>query len=133
MAENDSERMKPRWEAAALLLAGGDSVRDVALKTGFSERTISRWRRVPLFQRRVMAIRNELFGVGLGRLAKLTEDAVAVMGSLLNSGSERNQLAAAKAIVALGADMRKNFELEAMLNEMQERIEAIEKQRAKAR
>jgi hypothetical protein len=106
-------------EPAALLLAGGATVKDAAAGAGVSERAVRNWKRDPPFQARVEELRSELFGHAVGRLAGHHGKAADVLGALLDSDSEGVRLKAARAILELGPRLREQTDTAERLAELE--------------
>jgi HEAT repeat protein len=117
-----------RQEGVLLLLAGGRTVRDAAAESGVSERTIHRWRREAAFRERERQLRGEMLAQGLGRLVEGMTEAARVLRALLASQNEQVRLAAARSVIQLGNDLRKTVETDEAVEELGERLEAIEEQ-----
>jgi transposase-like protein len=130
-------RLEQRWqrmahngrqEAVLLLLAGGRTVRDAAVESGVSERTIHRWRNETAFRERERQLRGEMLAQGLGRLVEAMTEAAGVLRALLASENEQVRLAAARSVIQLGNDLRKTVETEDAIEKISDRLEVIEEQ-----
>ncbi len=97
-----------RKEAAALALAAGNSVREAAEKVAVGERTIFRWLEKPSFQQRIVEIRSGLFTAAVEKLTSLAGQAVNVLGDLLDCGSPKIRMDAAKFILGVIGELREN-------------------------
>jgi len=117
-----------RQEAVLLLLAGGRTVRDAAVKSGVGERTIHRWRQEPAFRERERQLRAEMLAQGLGRLVEGMTEAAGVLRALLTSKNEQVRLAAARSVIQLGNDLRRSVETEHAIEELGQRIQVTEDQ-----
>jgi hypothetical protein len=86
-------------EVAALLLAGGRTLKEAAAECGVAERTLRRWLAEDAdFASKLTACRTAIFAEAVGRLTTLSGQAAAVLGALLYSESEGIRLRAAAAI-----------------------------------
>jgi hypothetical protein len=109
-----------RFEALAVLLAGGEDVKAAAPKVGLSERQAHRYTRRPDFRARVDAIRGELVERAMGELVASLTAATATLKKLAESAeSEQVRLAASKSIIEGAARMRESVELERRVRELE--------------
>jgi hypothetical protein len=115
-------------EAAALALAGGLSLRQAARQCGVGQRTVFRWHTDPAFRQRFAQLRTQLFDRAVGRLSRLGGKAARELGNLLASADERTRLGAAKAILALGCQVRDAEEITQRLEELERRLAALDRQ-----
>jgi transposase-like protein len=113
-------------DAAALLLASGNTVRSTAAEVGVGERTLHRWRADPAFRRREVELRGELLASGFGRLCATAAEAADVLKGLLASEAEGIRLAAARSVLTVASELRKTVELQATVDELNTRLKAIE-------
>jgi molybdenum-dependent DNA-binding transcriptional regulator ModE len=100
-------------------LASGATVEAAARQSGVSERTVYRRLADPAFRRRLQDLRAEMTRRTASSLTAAGTEAVETLRRLLNSSSEPIRVAAARAILQLGAKLREATELE-------ERMAAIE-------
>lgn len=113
-----------RQEAAAVLLAAGTTLAEAARRGKVGTTTLKRWNRDPAFTRRVAELRGEMTSRALGRLADGMASAADTLGFLARKAKqEAVRLAAARAVLELGAKLREVVEFE-------ERITALEAGRA---
>jgi HEAT repeat protein len=108
-------------DTLALALAAGDTAVEAATKVGMSERTVYRRLADPAFRRNVQALRGEMLGRALGRMANGMSEAADVLRSLLAAKSETVRLGAARSLMEIGAKLRESVELEARLQALEER------------
>jgi hypothetical protein len=107
-------------EALATALASGQTLRAAATAVGVSERTATRRWADPDFRSRVSALRGELVGQALGKLADGMSDAAAKLRELLAAQSEAVRLGACRALLELGVKLRESVELETRLAALEE-------------
>src|SRR6516165_9594194 len=75
-----------RMEVAALLVAGGRTLKETAAESGVGERTLRRWLAGDAaFLLKLKECRTAIFGEAVGRLTTLGGQAAAVLGALLAS------------------------------------------------
>jgi hypothetical protein len=102
-------------------LASGATLQQAAEAAGVHRRTVSRRNVDPAFRQRVQAMRAEMIGQALGRMADGMTEAADTLRSLLQAEGESVRLGAARAMLELGVKLRDAVELEA-------RIAALEQQ-----
>jgi len=112
-------------ELLALALATGQTVRGAAEVAGIGERTATRRWADPGFRTRVSALRGELLGTAVGKLADAAAQAADTLTALLGAESEAVRLAAARTILETGHRLREGAELEERLSVLERRAEAI--------
>ena len=108
-------------DALALALAAGDTAIEAAAKARMSERTVYRRLADPAFRRHVQALRGEMVGRALGRMANGMSEAADVLRSLLAAKSESVRLGAARSLLEIGSKLRESVELESRLQALEER------------
>ena len=114
-----------RRDQAALFLAFGHSISEVAMATGVGERTIKRWRAEdPTFRGRVHELQVELFEQTTAQLGKSTTAAADRLHELVASENERVALAASRSVLNLSKALRETVIVE-------RRVESLEQQLAK--
>jgi hypothetical protein len=87
-------------EVAALLVAGGRTLKETAAKSGVAERTLRRWLAGDAaFLLKLRQNRTAIFAEAVGRLTTLGGQAAAVLGALLTNESAGIRLRAASAIL----------------------------------
>jgi transcriptional regulator with XRE-family HTH domain len=118
--------LAPVQELAALALAKGSTLQDVASEVGVNRKTIARWKRQERFNRRTAELRGELLTAGLGRLVDASCSAADTLKKLLTSQSEPVQHSAARSILMLANDLRKTAELEAEIEAIKCQITELE-------
>jgi hypothetical protein len=117
---------RPYDDALAVALAAGRTLTEAAQAAGVSERTARRRWADADFRRRVSDLRGELMAEAAGRLAGSMTRAADRLAELVESKEDRTALAAAKAILGLGLLAREKLDNEALVRELQERLERIE-------
>jgi hypothetical protein len=122
MAENGRRK---GYDALALALAGGKTVRDAAQSAGIGERTATRRVADPDFRRRIAELQAEMVGRALGKMAEGMTEAADTLRALLNSEGESVRLGAARSILELANKLREAVELDERLAALERR----EKQR----
>ena len=118
---SDNVGRKKGYEALALALAAGQTLRDAAAAAGVTEMTAYRRWREPAFRQRVSELRAEMIGRAVGKLADNMSESADVLRQLLAED--------VKATVRLGA-ARANLELGVKLHEateLEERLAALER------
>lgn len=108
------------FEALAMAVAGGCTIRDAATAAKCAESTAYRVAQTPLFRQRVLAIRSELTFQAVGKLSAAASQAVDCIAELMSPSQEAStRLNAAKAIL---------LQLPALseLCELRERIDVLE-------
>jgi hypothetical protein len=110
--ENDgpAEEVGPEALLAAALAAGKE-VAEAARETNVSERTAYRRLADPQFKRLLAELRGRMVSQALGRLSATMTKASDRLDTLLDSKSERTQLAAAKAVIGLTQQLREQTEI----------------------
>jgi hypothetical protein len=111
---SDSVRRKG-WEALAVALAAGQTLRDAAAAAGVTEMTAYRRWKDPEFRKRVAELRAEMIARAVGKLADGMSEAADVLRSLLAAESEATRLGAARASLELPVKLHESTELEARL------------------
>ncbi len=117
-------------EALALAIAGGRTLRDAARAAGVSERTAARRWADKDFRLRVSELREEMTRCALGRLADGMGEAADTLRGLLSAETDGVKLAAARAILQLGVELRALVELEEKVRELEESLPAAGRGRA---
>jgi hypothetical protein len=117
-------------ESLALALVKGQTMADAAGAAGVSLRTARRRWADPDFRRRVADLRGEVVAQAASLLAAAMARAAARLAELVESPDPRIALWAAKAVVALGLLAREKVDNEALLRELEVRLEQIESQQA---
>ena len=132
---SQSEGLSPRQEAAALALATGATIQKAAKKAGCGARTIRTWLAEQLpFRRRVADLRGQLTERTLGLLAAATADAVMTLRVLCRKGkTESARLRAADSLLVHDVRQREVADLRHALDEMRERLGAVESRRRRPR
>jgi hypothetical protein len=93
-------RPDARFDALALALARGSSLRRAARECRVAESTARRWAADETFKHQIIQIRQQVISQAVGRLAALATKAAATLGRLLDSADEETRLRAARAILA---------------------------------
>lgn len=119
---DDAEELDPRQEQAALLVAGGRPLAEVAETVGVCVRTIQRWQKLGPFAVRVAELRFDMISEASGRMAYAMTRAVETLKELLDSTNPRIRMAAAKALLAASLRVRQHCELE---SEVRSYVEAL--------
>src|SRR5687768_8808754 len=95
-------------DVLALAVAAGKTHKEAALQAGISERTAYRRSTEPDFRALVTSLRSEMVGRATGKLAEAAADAAQTLLTLAkDADSEPVRLSAAKAVLELGAQLRK--------------------------
>lgn len=94
-------RASSRRDIAAVRLARGESIAQIAKETGIGKRSIFRWKRDPGFTSRVAEMRREMVAAGIGALVDCLNEAVTTVRALLASENETVRLSAAKTVLHL--------------------------------
>ena len=116
-------------ESLALALSTGQAMADAARALGISERTARRRWADPDFRRRVADLRGEVIAQAASRLAAAMTRAADRLAQLIDSPDPRTALAAARAVVGLGLLAREKVDSEALVRELEAKLERIESQR----
>ena len=117
---SEAGRDSGSFEALAVAIAAGATVRAAADELGIAERTAYRQSGSPEFKCRVSAIRAELTFAAVGSLAAGASEAVATIRELLTAENEPAiRLNAAKAILTQLGPLSE-------LGELRQRLEALE-------
>ncbi len=87
---------KKGWEALAVGLACGQTMRDAAAAAGVTEMTAYRRWKDPEFRKRVAELRAEMIGRAVGRLVDGMSEAADVLRALLKAESEATRLGTAR-------------------------------------
>jgi phage terminase small subunit len=111
-----------RDDALALGLARGLSVRGAAKSSGYSKRHAHRRLADSAFKQRVLALRTRLVEQATGLLTAGNCEAARTLRKLLKDGSSSIELAAAKALLDLGARMRETLELERRVSDLEQSL-----------
>jgi hypothetical protein len=114
----------------ATAIAAGASVRDAAKQLGLGERTAYRRSTEPDFRALVTSIRAEMVSRATGKLAEAAADAAGTLLTLArDADSEPVRLSAAKAVLELGAQLRKVEDFDARLAEIEAGLKAQQRER----
>lgn len=113
-------RSSPKLARAAVLLAGGLSLRQTAKRVKVGERTLYRWSRDPNFAAEVAQLRAAMLRRGAGQLARLIGRAVKTLKELLESDDERIQLGAASRVLEQATRIIEMAELERRLQALEQ-------------
>jgi len=100
-------------------LAAGQTMQEAAEAAGVSSRTVSRRLDDDVFKQRIQAIRAEMIGQAVGRMANGMSDAADMLRKLLKAKSESVRLGACRAMLELGAKLRETVELEARIAQLE--------------
>ena len=87
------------WERAIAALLAAPTIEGAAPAAGVSKRTLRNWLREPEFLAIYRQARREVVEVAIGRLQRVTAQAVEKLQALLDSPSPTVQLGAAKAVL----------------------------------
>lgn len=110
-----------RFEALALAIATGKTIKSAAELVGCSERSAYRNSATPKFKQRVNELRSEVAAATVGQLTTAASMAAATLMELLDASQEPSiRLNAAKAILASLAGITE-------LGELRARIDALER------
>jgi hypothetical protein len=112
-------------DALALALAAGDSVPEAAVKAGMGERTAYRRLADPAFRQRIQALRGEMIGQALGRMANGMTEAADVLRALLKADAETVRLGAARSLLDLGVKLRESVELQDKVKQLESILEQV--------
>ena len=117
----------------ALELAAGKSVAEAAESAGVSVRTA--WRRLsdPAFTEAVAGLRSDMYWAAAGRLADGMTEAADTLRALLAADDARVRLAAAGKLIDAGLKVREAVELVREMEELRDRLAAIENRPAAGR
>jgi hypothetical protein len=107
-----------------LSLVRGATVQQAAREAGIGARTAHRRMADEAFVAKLRAAQEAAFRDGLGQMAAAFAVAVAKLLDLMSSGSEKTQVAAARAIVAAAPRVRHDVELEQRLLELERALDA---------
>jgi hypothetical protein len=99
-------------EELILALARGATVRKAAERAGMGERTVYRRLAEAEFRGAVSEARDRMFDAAVGQLTGLTDKATGTLARLMESEKPSEALGAAKAVLELGARLRRATELE---------------------
>jgi hypothetical protein len=125
MPSHAAAKFSPKQDAAAVLLASGKSVRDVATEVDAGLRTIYDWRDDPQFAALVNLYRGRLIDEALGRLADANVKAAETLIELLgHEEASATRIRAATSILDQTIRIRENVELERRLSELEGRTPA---------
>ena len=113
-------RIAPKLARAAVLLAGGLSLRQTAKRVKVGERTLYRWSRDPNFAAEVAQLRAAMLRRGAGQLARLIGRAVKTLKELLESDDERIRLGAASRVLEQATRIIEMAELERRLQALEQ-------------
>jgi HEAT repeat protein len=115
--------------AVILLLASGQTASAAAAQAKVGVRSVYRWQAEESFAAEVRQARAELFARGAAVLAGGMFEAAEVLRALLKSQSETVRMAAARQVLQLAADLRRETDTEETIAELRERLDALEKRR----
>lgn len=121
MSENGHEQMlTPAQQSAMETFARSGDAGEAAASAGVSERTVRRWRALPLFQQTVRDVQREaLLRISL-KMLQLGESAVGAVEGGLNDPNTRVRLRAAEILFSRLLEWRELLDIE-------DRLEALEK------
>ncbi len=112
--------LDPRFEPLAVAVAGGDTIKDAAEKTGIPLSTAYHTSSGEAFKQRVLSLRSEVTQQALGQMTDGLVTAVVTIKALMAETNEpKIRLDAAKAMLANHAAL-------AGVAELRERIERLE-------
>jgi hypothetical protein len=110
-------------EELILALAAGATAREAAEGAGIGERTVYRRLADADFRREVSEARDRMFDAAVGQLTGLTSKATETLERLLESDKPSEALGAAKAVLELGAKLRRATKLEERICRMEDDAE----------
>jgi hypothetical protein len=112
--------MKDTWPRAAAAIAAGASENEAGRVAGVTGRTVSRWRNDEVqFTDAVDAARTEYLNETAGLLAHISTAAVRKLGEIIEDGSERYALAAARTVLDMASRYRNAQALEGRLTALE--------------
>jgi hypothetical protein len=127
---NLADNGRQKGDVALLLaIASGQTVRDAAQQAGIGERTATRRMADPDFRRQVNELRADMVDRTLGKLANSMASAADTLEALLKADAEQVRLGAARTLLEVGNKLRETVEFERRLTEVEQRGEALAKQR----
>lgn len=110
-------------DALILALACGATVEAAARQCHISERTIYRWLRDPLFQKRLAQVRADMVDRAAGVLTAASLEATKTLLELQRPGIPAPiRLGAAKAILELGLRYREIVDLETRIRQLEDQL-----------
>lgn len=130
---NSEPEEKPRRgrsasdESVIALLAGGATVREAAVASGVSERTIARRLNEPAFVQKVAEVRSSLVASAAARLAGGMSGAADVLRDQLKSADPHVQHKSAVKLIELTLKVQEVTELRQKLEELERRLEGVTK------
>jgi hypothetical protein len=113
---SDNVGRKKGYEALALALAAGQTLRDAAATAGVTEMTAYRRWKNPAFRQRVAELRLDMISQAVGKLADNMAESADVLRKLLAEDVKATvRLGAARANLELGVKLHESVELDARL------------------
>jgi hypothetical protein len=112
-------------DALALALAAGESVTEAAVKAGMAERTAYRRLKDPAFRQSIQALRAEMIGQALGRMAASMTEAVDSLRVCLKSSTASVRLGASRSLLAFGIKLQENIEIEGRMTELETNLKQL--------
>jgi len=111
-----------------LALVGGSTITDAAALVGVSDRTVRRRMACGKFVAQLAELRGRLMDQAATQLLGGMTRAAQRLNELVESQDARTALVASKAVLSLGFLARSKLDAEALVRELQERLEQIESQ-----
>ena len=115
-----------RQRSVLISLVAERTLVGAARVAGVGRSTIYRWLERPEFKAEVGRLRRRFFEEGLDLLNAGQAKAVGRLLEALDSTNQNIRLRAAQAVVELGLELRRGVELEARLEQLEEKARAIE-------
>lgn len=122
MKRQNSADWTPKQVRAAVLLATGKSVRDVAGEIGAGERTIFSWMADEGFRTLVGENRDRMLSEALGRLSEGASEAADTLRALLSDSASNVRLRAAVALLDSLLKVREYGDMAERLAELERRV-----------
>jgi hypothetical protein len=118
----------PRWDKAVQAILETGSITKAAEQTRISRRSLTRWLALREFQRELSAARQRAFALAMGKLSYFASDAAAVvLYGLTKESVSGRRLRAARTVLSTVLRCQA-LDLDARLDEIEERIDQLLKE-----
>jgi hypothetical protein len=129
MSKEEPFTHEGRMQQAAILVASGQTITDIAIEMKVSARSVYRWLSDPSFRTLVVEIRQRMLDVAVGRLADAACKAVDVLVELLADEKTSVKLRAAVAILENVTRLKEHLDFDQRILALENAYHASRSQR----
>lgn len=126
MKNDDKGKLTAPQMTAALMVASGHTTRQIAQKIGVAKITVTRWRAMATFQAEVSRRQTQLLTGLFAHLLRASKKAIRRLESVIDKGSEQNQVSAANTVLRHLLAMHDASITEQRLAKLEEQISATQ-------